>query len=621
MPAQKQHCQKPNNCQKKNNVGKLYFLQLVAAVALLPMLSGMTLAAKLTATSSTDVASEVDRTIADELGRSNTPLSKTCSDEDFLRRITLDIIGTTPSANEVTMFGLNPDSKKRAKLIEKLLKDKAFAKNWSSYWSEVIYSHATEARARLGQEAFEDWMTEQLHKNRSWGDIASDMITATGNVQENGETALIFAHNAQAPEIAAEASRIFMGVQMSCANCHDHPTDKWTRKDFHSLAAYFPRMRIQRDPKATNRRSFSVTSVDQTRNRGRRDISPEQIFKQFDKNRNKKITKQEVKGSRFAKVFDRILQNADKNNDKMLSLKEFKSMPKPNNNRPRGSAEYYMPNLKDPSSKGKQMEPVFFINETETESSLKDLDRRGEFAKLLTSPKNPWFAKAFINRVWHEMLGEGFYMPVDDIGPERQANFPEALEVLATAFTANNYDVKWLYRTIANTQTYQRSIRARDASDLSLPFAAATATRLRSDQLFNSLTKVLGADEVQTAGTGGRFQRSAKARFASLFGFDPSTPQEDILGNVPQALFMMNSNFINSMITTGRDTRLTRILKKYKNDEDATNELYLLVLSRDPSEKETNIFKAYRKKVTDRNEAYEDLMWSLLNSSEFLSKR
>ena len=609
--------------QKKNNAGKLYFLQFIAAVALLPMLSGMTMAAKFTATTSSDVAVEVDRTISEELRKSETPLSQISNDEDFLRRISLDLIGTTPSANEVTIFGLNPDSKKRTKLIEKLLKQKAFARNWSGYWSEVIYSHATEARARLGQNAFEDWMTEQLHKNRSWGEIASEMITASGNVQENGETALIYAHNAQAPEIAAEASRIFMGIQMSCANCHDHPTDKWTRDDFHSLAAYFPRMRITRDPKSTGRRSFYVASADQTRGRrGKgRDIKPEQIFKRFDKNKDKKLSKKEVKGSPLARLFDRILQNADKNKDKMVSLKEFKAMPKPNNNRNRGSSEYYMPNLKDPSSKGTQMEPVFFVNETETKSGLKDMDRRDEFAKLLTSRTNPWFAKAFVNRIWHEMLGEGFYMPVDDIGPERQANFPEALEVLATAFTANDYDVKWLYRTIANTQTYQRSIRARDASDLSLPFAAATATRLRSDQIFNSLTKVLGADQVVTSGNGGRFQRSAKSRFATLFGFDPSTPQEDILGNVPQALFMMNSNFINSMITTDRDTRLARILKKYNDDEDATNELYLLVLSRDPSEKETNIFKEYRKKITNRNEAYEDLMWSLLNSSEFLSKR
>ncbi len=609
--------------QKKKTVLKSHFLQLVAGIALLLLLSEVMMAAKYSVRSSSKVAAQVDRTIEKELKKSKTPLSEITSDEDFLRRVTFDLIGTTPSANEVTLFGLNPDSKKRTKLIEKLLADEAYAKNWAGYWREVIFSRATDPRSRIAQNTFNEWMATQLHENKKWDKIVTAMVTATGNVQENGETAIIFAHQAQAPEIAAEMSRIFMGVQVQCANCHDHPTDRWTRKDFHQLAAYFPRMRIARAPKKTGqRRSFAVTSVNRTRKR--RNFSPQQILRRFDKNNDKKVSLKEVKGTRFARLFNRILRNADKNKDKKLSLKELKSMPNPNNNRPRGSAEYYMPNLKKPSSKGTQMEPVFFINKTETKSGLKDLDRRGEFAELLTSRNNPWFAKAFVNRVWHEMLGEGFYMPVDDIGPERHAKFPEALELLATGFTTNNYDVKWLYRTIANTQTYQRSIRARDAGDLSLPFAAATPTRLRSDQLFNALTKVLGADEVQATGKRrGRypFQRSAKGQFAALFGFDPSTPQEDILGNVPQALFMMNSDFINSMITTQRDTRLARILKRYKNDDDAANELYLMVLAREPSQKENQIFKTYRKKITNREEAYEDLMWSLLNSSEFISKR
>ncbi|VAX41205.1 FIG00926764: hypothetical protein [hydrothermal vent metagenome] len=609
--------------QKQKTVLKSHFLQSVAGIALLLLLPEVTMAAKYSATSSSKVTAQVDRTIEKELRKSKTPLSSITSDEDFLRRVTFDLIGTTPSANEVTLFGLNPDSKKRAKLIERLLADEAYAKNWAGYWREVIFSRATDPRSRIAQNTFNEWMATQLHENKKWNEIVTAMVTATGNVQENGETAIIFAHQAQAPEIAAEMSRIFMGVQVQCANCHDHPTDRWTRKDFHQLAAYFPRMRIARAPKKTGqRRSFAVTSVNTTRKR--RNFTPKQILRRFDKNNDKKVSLKEVKGTRFARLFNRILRNSDKNKDKKLSLKELKSMPKPNNNRPRGSAEYYMPNLKEPSSKGTQMEPVFFINKTETQSGLKDLDRRGEFAELLTSRNNPWFAKAFVNRVWHEMLGEGFYMPVDDIGPERHAKFPKALELLATGFITNNYDIKWLYRTIANTQTYQRSLRARDAGDLSLPFAAATPTRLRSDQLFNALTKVLGADEVQATGRGrGRssYQRSAKGRFAALFGFDPSTPQEDILGNVPQALFMMNSDFINSMITTQRDTRLARILKRYKNDDDAANELYLMVLAREPSQKEKQIFKTYRKKITNREEAYEDLMWSLLNSSEFISKR
>ena len=102
-------------------------------------------------------------------------------------------------------------------------------------------------------------MTEQLHNGVSWDKITTELITATGNVREEGQTALIFAHQGNAEEIAAEASRIFLGIQIQCANCHDHPTDEWKREQFHQLAAFFPRVRV-RVIKDTKPRTFEVVS-------------------------------------------------------------------------------------------------------------------------------------------------------------------------------------------------------------------------------------------------------------------------------------------------------------------------------------------------------------------------
>jgi hypothetical protein len=217
-------------------------------------------------------------------------------------------------------------------------------------------------------------------------------------------------------------------------------------------------------------------------------------------------------------------------------------------------------------------------------------------------------------------------MPIDDMGPQRTALFPEVLDLLADGFVASQHDIKWLFRTIANTETYQRNIRARDASDTSPPFAAASPTRLRSDQLYSALTKVLGVEESQAQpagrGPGNPFgDRSPRGQFNQLFGFDPSTPQEDITGTVPQALFMMNSPTINRLASAEGDTRLSRLLTKFDDNEDAINELYLLVLAREPSTKEMKICLDYIAQVSNRKEAFEDLMWSLLNSSEFVSKR
>jgi hypothetical protein len=595
------------------------------AVAVVAGLSAGATAAEFKSTAATDVAVEVDRLLSSHLEKNGTPLADSTSDEDFLRRVTLDLAGTLPSPAEITLFGLNPDPDKRAKLVDQLLSEGDFARNWSRYWRDVIFSRATDMRARLAQPAFEQWMTQQLQQNRKWDEIVTELITATGDVREVGQTALVFSHGGMASELASETSRIFMGIQIQCANCHDHPSDIWVRDDFHQLAAYFPRIRVRR-VQEDNRRSFEIVSFNvPDGGRRRQAFDPTFIIRRFDANRDGKVTKDEVKNSQFARAFDNILRRADTNNDKALTLAELKKLPP--NNAQRQSSEYYMPDLANPSSRGKRIDPVFFVSKTESKSGLRDQDRRAELAEVLTAKENPWFAKALVNRIWGELLGEGFYMPIDDIGPEREASFPDVLNLLSSSFAANDYDLQWLFRTIVNTQAYQRQIRSRDASDVSLPFASAAPTRLRSDQLYSALTGVLGLTETGNSrpqrGGGGMYRRpqSGRGQFAALFGFDPSTPQADITGSVPQALFLMNSPLINDGVRGQGNTRLGRILGKFDDNDDALSELYLLVLSREPSTRETRIAKEYLDEVGNRREAFEDLMWSLLNSSEFLSKR
>ena len=328
-----------------------------------------------------------------------------------------------------------------------------------------------------------------------------------------------------------------------------------------------------------------------------------------------------------AQLIDRIFEQADSNKDEKLTLAEIKAMPQPAQQR-RGSTEHHMSDLKDPSSKGKLMQPKFFVDGTSPGQGLSDLERRHAAAKAFTSPDNPWFARAIVNRVWCEMLGEGFYMPVDDMGPTRSARFPEALDAACSGFIANAYDPKWLIRTVANSQTYQRKVAAKAASEDALPFASVTPTRLRADVVFNSLMQVLGIDE--QASSGGRGMMNAGPRayllnprfsFDALFGVDPSLPKEDITGNVPQSLRMMNDPRYRAAMSASGRTRLGRILTDNKDDRDALSELYLLVLSREPSKHEVEICTDYLKEVGQRGEAYEVLMWSLLNASEFLSKR
>ncbi len=116
-------------------------------------------------------------------------------------------------------------------------------------------------------------------------------------------------------------------------------------------------------------------------------------------------------------------------------------------------------------------------------------------------------------------------------------------------------------------------------------------------------------------------QQNLRAYVSGLFGFDPSTPPEDVMGTIPQALFLMNSPMLNTFMRAYGNTRLSQILRKFNDDKDAVNELYLLALAREPSAAEMQICLSYIDDLGHRNEAFEDLLWSLLNSSEFISKR
>ncbi len=587
------------------------------------------------------VAARVDQLILLDLTKAGVTPSGICTDEDYLRRASLDITGQLPSPRDVTLFVLDPDSGKRTKLVERLLASPDFGQNWARYWRDVIYMPATEPRSRLSQADFEKWLAEQWNTSVGWNATTTSIITAVGDVFENPEAALIFAQSGVNEDVAAEACRIFLGIQMQCANCHDHPSDIWKREQFHELAAYFPRITLRR---IMTPDEFKIEVLSANSDRGRGDQmreNPEQFVTMLDRNRDKKLSKEEMRtrpGMMMrgdapgvpAQLVDRIFEQADNNKDGLLTAAEIKAMPQPMM-AGRGSTEHHMSDLQDPSSKGKLMQPKFFVDGATPGQNLSDLERRQAAAKSFTASDNPWFARAIVNRVWCEMLGEGFYMPVDDLGPTRTARFPQALEAICQGFVANGYDPKWLIRTVANSQTYQRKVAAKSTAEDALPFASVTPTRLRADVVFDSLIEVLGINEESLNGParGGmmmaagprRAQRTERGRFDSLFGDDPSTSKEDITGNVPQALYLMNDNIVRSAVSASGTSRLGRLLRNNPDDRDALAELYLLVLAREPSRHEVEICQAHLKEVGQRNEAYEDLMWSLLNSSEFLSKR
>src|SRR5439155_1284113 len=165
-----------------------------------------------------------------------------------------------PTPEEVPVFALDRAADKRTKIVTKLLGDPRFGENWGRYWRDVIMYRKTEERLQfLVGIPLQPYLTESLNNNKPWSQVATEFITASGGANENGACGLIVAQQGQPEEIVGEVSRIFLGVQIQCAQCHDHPTDRWTREQFHQLAAFFPRV-ASRPSQQT--REISVVATD-----------------------------------------------------------------------------------------------------------------------------------------------------------------------------------------------------------------------------------------------------------------------------------------------------------------------------------------------------------------------
>jgi len=272
---------------------------------------------------------------------------------------------------------------------------------------------------------------------------------------------------------------------------------------------------------------------------------------------------------------------------------------------------------------GKLMKPVFFVTGQKLPTGLRDVERREKLAEWMTSRDDHWFSKAIVNRLWSELVGHGFYEPVDDIGPDRACAAPHALDYLADHFAGNHYDLKWLFRVITATEAYQRESRSRDQSEPS-SFVASCTQRLRGDALCNSLIAALGiAEEPSRRPENPRaVLATPRGRMNFTFGYDPSTRRDEIAGSIPQALFLMNAPELNRAIK-GREptTSLGELLIRIPKDDALVDELYLRCLGREPKQPEIDTCLDHVRSTAERAEAFEDVLWSLINSTEFLNRK
>jgi hypothetical protein len=511
-------------------------------------------------------AAEIDRLVGEELARRKEPPAPLTTDEQFIRRVTLDVTGRLPTPAEVSAFAADADPAKRPKLIDRLLAGEAYAPHWAGYWRDVVAAKVTDRIVLAMVPSFEGWLVEEFRANKPWDAVARAMITADGRLHpgetdaKNGASFFLLSRNGPdaVAERTADTARVFLGLQIQCAQCHDHPFDPWKRAQFHELAGYLARARERR-------------------------------------------VRVEGGGAPFAF--------------------ELASLP---------FAEHRMPDKDDPG-RGTVMAPRFLTGQAPP-PNLPDRARRRALADVITGKDNYWFSAAYVNRIWGELMGQAFCQPVDDLGPEKEVVMPKVLARLAASFAATGYDPRELLRTVLNTQTYQRQLRPGASAEGHLHFAAASPARLSAEALWQSLTGVLGELTIPPGflprrpmpGMGmGPYARmfTFERYFKNEFAFDPSLKPDEVEGSIPQALLLMNNRLIHQRMRADGPTVLGRLLREEPNDEEALRQLYLRTLARKPTDREKSRNLEHLRTVGKRAEAFEDILWALVNSTEFQTKR
>ena len=192
----------------------------------------------------------IDRAVNNLLAKLGIPLSNDAGDTVFLRRVTLDLTGRLPDTASFQAFFADDESRRREDLIDRLLKSDEFTEYWTLQLAKLFRIHAQPGN-EIGAQRYHQWLQRQIAGNVGYDVIAKQLLTAKGDTHQVGPAN--FYRTVGGPREQAEfASELFMGTRLRCANCHDHPLDRWTQDDYHGLAAVFARIRSGRTVELTD---------------------------------------------------------------------------------------------------------------------------------------------------------------------------------------------------------------------------------------------------------------------------------------------------------------------------------------------------------------------------------
>jgi hypothetical protein len=476
------------------------------------------------------------------------------SDAAFLRRVYLDLVGTIPSHDETQQFLQDPHADKREKLIDQLLADARFAVQQANVWDVVLFGREPPGLdGTRHRESFKRWLTDQFARNVPYDHWVRDLLLA----EQEGTALFYVPYRNQAEDAAVAVSRIFLGMQLQCARCHDHPFESWTQRDFYGLAGFFVRLVVLDKPAANGLRRFAIGEKS----------SGEVLFSG--------AVKEQKPGRKGEPVPAKFLGGA--------ALDE-PTLPK---------------NFKEPALKpdATPRRPLF--------------SRKEKLAAWVTAADNPYFTRAVLNRVWAQFLGKGLVHPVDDLSEKNTPSHPELFQAMTDGLLAHQFDLKWLIREVVNSATYQLASEGPTKDALPSWFERGRVRPLSAEELLAAIRTATASD---TAGL--KKDDVTEIYFLRFFG-KPTNGRGEFQGGLAEHLFLNNSGQVRQMIQRRKGNLADQLLVSKEPWESRVDRLFLSVLSRQPSAEERKKFVAYLSADGKPEERVEEAIWALLNTAEF----
>jgi hypothetical protein len=484
-----------------------------------------------------------------------TPAGKS-DDATFLRRVYLDLLGTVPSYDDTIAFAEDSSSGKREALIDKLLADPRFARAQADVWDLAFFGRKPGGSDLLHRrEPFKKWLADKFEKNVPYDQWVRDLLLA----EEEGSQTYLAQFRGTPEEATVQVSRMFLGTQLQCARCHDHPFDKWTQKDFFGMAGFFVRVVVSEGGSGANRK-----------------------FLVGEKNFGEVLFTGPVKDQKPG-------QKGEPVKPKFLGGEELKEPPAPKDAK----------NVQ-PKEGEKLPQPAF--------------SRKEKIAAWVTASENPYFATAVANRVWAQFLGRGLVHPVDDLGEKNRPSHPELLQALADGLKAHKFDLKWFIRELVNSETYQQAATGPAKDALPKWYERARVRPLSAEELMAAFRQATMYDAGDPA-TRTKPLNTGEEYFRIYFG-EPTDGLGEFQGSISEHLFL-NNGHVWQIIRRKKGNLAETLIASKEPTEQKVERLFLTVLSRKPKDAERAKFVQFLEADKKSEGLVEEAIWVLLNSAEF----